>query len=411
MNYKNAFYLFLALILTWYFFFFSNRLVSPGWDNIFGNPHGNDFSPFYHGAKLLLKDPHHLYEISAQKEIQSAAMEKFGLWFMYFINPPFVAVAFLPYLLLPLEVAYKFWVLFNVILMGLIVIGIYIFLDRSWWIKSTCAIGFLLFPALIYNFAAGQLSRILALALLAAWVLYKRNKPGLSGALLALSSWSKPQYIAVPIVISLLRPKKLLLGFGIATLLLLLVTVVAIGQDGPIKYLNFLAESFMWVDDYTKGTSFQFTLIALAGILTNVWIGRLLWFFTALAVGLGTTYAWLFTFKNSDFATNLQWGIAVISLLIITPHLHFYDIIYVYIAAIIVLDHKSTLLPSVKRMNIFLLCIMPIYYLFGNLYLINQVVLTIANLFFWSALMSEFLYVKKVTPHTLAWYNRPVLKR
>ena len=78
-------------------------------------PEKADFGGFYAAGILARTEPSHLYELARQRSIQIRLVDPENGWVM-FAQPPYEALLFVPFSLLPYRVAYLLFLAFNVAL-------------------------------------------------------------------------------------------------------------------------------------------------------------------------------------------------------------------------------------------------------------------------------------------------------
>ena len=218
--------------------------TSAGGLNIYGSWAGGDYSCFYIAGKILDDHPSgELYDFRFQSELLHSLMTKISLTEeLPYINPPFFALIFKPLSRLPYMVSYFVWIIVSVIL--------YVFAFELIWKTldsmppKTSNISLLLAlsfePFLIETVLGGNSSAVgfVAWALfLYFWHLKKDLMSGLSLGILLY----KPTFLVIMLPMLLIARKiKILLGFSICSIVIILLSVVTVGYETSIEYVRLL---------------------------------------------------------------------------------------------------------------------------------------------------------------------------
>jgi hypothetical protein len=245
----------------------------------------SDWTPFATGARLILTDPAHLYDLDKQKQVQSdvtggETLVTLGInGILPFLAPAWVALVAAPFELLGTALGGRLWILFG---LACLAIGLYL-ATRP---RSPTAIlpAFASVPTAIMMLNA-QLDGIVALGIGAAIALWSR--PYLSGLALGLTLM-KPQLV-LPLGAAMLVSRRWRLLAGWATAGVVLWASVAVLN--PRWVLDWLAPTGTTITPGSRevdlphlgtllGTSLQtyavaaLTLAAIVGVVLLAWRSR-----------------------------------------------------------------------------------------------------------------------------------------
>ncbi|MBA3037871.1 MAG: DUF2029 domain-containing protein, partial [Desulfobacterium sp.] len=217
--------------------------TSAGGQNVYGSWSGGDYSCFYIAGKILNNNPSKLYDFRLQNELLHSLLPKISpTEQLPYVNPPFFAIIFKPLSCLPYMLSYFLWVLISVI--------IYILAFKLFWktLESmppeTAKLALLLAlsfePFFMENLFGGNSSVIgfFAFALYLYFGYFKKDL--LSGFSLGILLY-KPTFLIVILPMLLIaRRIKILLGFGICSIIVIFVSVLTVGFDTCIEYMRFI---------------------------------------------------------------------------------------------------------------------------------------------------------------------------
>lgn len=299
-----------------------------------------DFIHYYQcGAMALSPDRFQVYNAQVQldwtnKLISPAHADE--LWFVHFL--PFVFPLMIPVALLPLKLCYVLWC--TVSTFAGVSTFVAILKQRKWpvaAISGFCLAAVACFPAW-FNAWFGQFAWFY-LCLLALYFFSLREKKDLrSGMLLALLS-IKPQYmpyLLAPPLVS--RRWKALVAMFVCELILVLLAVLTIGWD------NVVHQPFIMLSTEQQTGIMQANaanMVSLRGLLSLFVPDRaVLWvsFILNVAAFPVMWLVWAKAFRK-EAGSMLNWAMAVtlLAILVLSPHSHVYDCLFVMLAAALTL--------------------------------------------------------------------------
>jgi hypothetical protein len=201
---------------------------------------GKDFPEFYAAAKIVSAGRgHELYQAGTQEEFQ---IRYFGGVGPYFNHPPFEILLYLPLVFCPPPYAHWLWFVFSLALLFAMVWRLRgdVLTGFRW---SVVLLGYLMFIPLLLDFLQGQDSVLLLFVLASTFVALKKGQKFSGGCLLACGLF-KP-HLALPVLFALVpgAGKKLLTGFALVSIILLLISVGICGWDVLSAYPRFVMQS------------------------------------------------------------------------------------------------------------------------------------------------------------------------
>jgi hypothetical protein len=198
---------------------------------------GTDFSDRYAAARMVLEGHgHELYDFHAQEQFQIRYAGRIG---EYYIHPPFETLLFLPICLWSMATGYLLWCVLNVgvLIYTAIVFQRHVFQRFDWRILLPL---FFLYPPVLISFLQGQDSLLLLLLMTLALVELRRDHNFIAGCLLSCCLFKFNLVLTLIVLVALLRKKRFLLGFGLSSLILLLISVGISGWNFLVTYPRFL---------------------------------------------------------------------------------------------------------------------------------------------------------------------------
>ena len=186
-----------------------------------------------------------LYDPGAQKA-QGAALGLSGAQFAgnRFVDAPLAAVVAAPFSLVDLDASFRLWSLLQ---LGLVVVAVTLVVRHAPWPEHTPRPARFAAGAVAVAgagtamlFIEGQWDGFSALGLAFAYVSWRRNRPAVGGAALAVGMLLAKPHLAIVLVAWLLgrRDRRVLAGAGTGLAAVALATVVAVGPAGVVAALH-----------------------------------------------------------------------------------------------------------------------------------------------------------------------------
>lgn len=328
------------------------------------NPKSMDFLAFYTGADVLKHNSQQLYNFAYQRTIQQSILGHTKTEFLAFDNPPFVAFLFLPFTNLTLINAYDLWLITNTVFLAFFCYLTYQQVKpKKWYWALIVILSIITFVPIPTSLLIGQLSIFLCLVLISSWLFFKKGWEFRSGLVLALLV-VKPQLLILPFLAVLVQRRiKMIYGLLLGGVLLFLLSSVLIGWNGIITYLSSLNDAYNGNASYGIDLMSEHTIQTALLIIFRTHtlsVIRIPWIIIISCMIIPMLFFWSKKFQYSSLQTSLQFIFLSLTMILTSPHTHFYDVSLITVVAIIILSELKTLKQK-ERKIIFLLLIF--YYL------------------------------------------------
>lgn len=336
-------FIFRILLLIFILNIISNFIVS-GSKLLAENPSAMDFLAFYTGASLLAQNKgEDLYDLSVQvvSQQQLAPITSGKEIFLPYFNPPFVALIFLPFSKLSLIDAYSVSVAINVLILIVIcLIALSTLSKMKWYQKGAIILGIITFIPIRTSLLLGQLTLLISLIFLLAWMMLRQGKEFLGGLLLSLV-WIKPHFMVLTLLgLIVQRRLRVILGVSFGTLFLFVLSLLIVGSNGMSDYFSLLSLA----SEYSQGYgidikaqhSLQTALMILFGAESPSQV-RVFWVIGTIIIFFLLFLASRKSVKLNSDHFSLQWASLILAILIASPHTHFHDLTLLLIVAILLI--------------------------------------------------------------------------
>jgi hypothetical protein len=366
------------------------------------NVEKTDFVLTYVGAHIVHQGlGERLYDINFQKHVRDSLFQHPNP--LFYEHPPFEALLLSPLTALSFRMAYMLWGLSNVVIWLIL-----IFFMRLYFPRPKEDLGYLalwvLFAPLAVALYQGQSSLILLALYAMAFVKLQQEKEFSAGMWLGLGL-VKFQFVLPFALVFLLRKKwGVLKGFAATSLLLTLISLVAVGWKGSLNYVRFLVAISSNPQNLSYGSAVDMpTVYGFVYALVGRRIGHmeLNVVVITLSILLLGFIAWYWQSHDQHDSNALMFASAVAASLLTGLHMFTHDFSPLALALFIALanfpDRKHRELCWILTATIVLFWTVPIYFLFVAwhcLYLMCPVLL----LFAFSTLLAS-KYVGEQTPN------------
>lgn len=286
-----------------------------------------DFPAFYNAGRILNEYPRgSLYDRALQHrlylEVAPASAEN-----RYFAYTPFFAIFFMPLALLSHSAAFICWIGISI---GLFAAGFWLAWSAANLPISYRTHSFLIALSFLPFFAwcvmAGQVSAFgffwLALA-----VYLDRKNPFASGWALAMLLYKPPLLILLVPMLFVTKRWRTLVGFSIASALLVLISVAVISFHGVSSYLEMLG-MFSHAKAAGKATGLEIDLFSFF----SAFVGGRPATWCALALALVVAPFLLSAWRQSP---KMAWALAITWMLILNFYMLIYDTTFIILAVLI----------------------------------------------------------------------------
>jgi hypothetical protein len=284
-----------------------------------------DSLQFYTGGTLVREGrSDELYDFEAQGALQEVLLpleQRPNLEFrvLPFVSPPFVALTLAPLTNLTLPQFYVVSGIGNLCLLAVLSLALQR-AGRSWpesW-RITLFILVLSWLPVTWVVREGQVSILLALSFALGYLMLKMNRDVPAGIALSLL-WIKPQYAILIVPALLLWKRRQAVGsFAAASVMLLLASLITVGFEGLIGYVDVLLRLEQMGADIAM---FPASYHTLSGFLLRLFgVGGWAWFAIALVVAG-------FVLQRIRGGFSAQWfALLILGSVLVSPHTHIGDV-------------------------------------------------------------------------------------
>jgi hypothetical protein len=323
-----------------------------------------DFTAFYTAGKMLHEGlGRSLYDLRTQHLVQEQFAGNIGSRQgpLPYIHPPFEALLFLPFSLLPYTQAFLAWDLLN----GIALFGVSLLLRPHLNALRTVPPwkflwAFLSFFPVFLNLLQGQDSILLLLLCTLGFTALSKRSDFVSGCWFALGTFKFQFVIPLVLLLAVRGRKRLAAGFIFVFLVLAVLSAAIVGWDGLLHYPGFILHIARTpglgdvpptlmpnLRGLLEGWSCKFSR-AIPESLT-VLISVILLFWTAR--NWGTT----------DYARiNLKFSLALVVSVLVGWHTNTHDLALLILPVLLVVDHYISILPAQCRQRSLLLPLLPL---------------------------------------------------
>ncbi|HSS99540.1 MAG TPA: glycosyltransferase family 87 protein [Terriglobales bacterium] len=348
----------------------------------------SDFTAFYTAGKILQRgQAENLYDLRLQWRTQQefARSVQIRVGPLPYIRPPFHSILFLPLSYLQYRTAYLVWMAVKVILLMLVP-----FLLRPYLVSSGIFTPWL---AILFSFATipvavdllqGQDAILFLVVCVLSYVSAVRGSEFLSGIFFGIGLFKFNLIFPIVLILALRKKGRMLQGFTLAAIVLLLISAWLVGWEGVKQY-----PIYLWHISQTPGTGVVMpanmpNIRGLLTFLSFVYVSAAFQnvVYVLLAVfGLCLT-AWLWKdARHSDRFFWLEFSLALSMSLLLSPYCSGYDSTMLLLATFLLAGHgiNEQLLPAKWKLCLFLslgvLFFVPVSWGYARLWAIPLVLL------------------------------------
>jgi hypothetical protein len=305
----------------------------------------NDFPMFYSGARVLTSEERQkaydkdvmvrtIAEVQGYESMEQVERQWFRDWLRYY-NPPAFLLALAPLTLLNVHQAYVVALALNLMVLAAVVATIGV-ITRNVALTVILAAALIGFTPLYFTLRQAQpmllITLFIGLAVLAAEG-GRRNV----AALLFVLAGAKPQFLALPGLALVTRWPAMLLPLVIAGFAVILLPFALLGPRAVVDYVHLILDR--GTSD-VGSTGFSLALVNWTGFLQAATGGVNLLALVALSVA--TVVAFFFVLRQQDI--RLAVPAALLTTLLIVPHVHIQDWVIMALAAALLLSRPAPVL-------------------------------------------------------------------
>ncbi len=360
---------------------------------------GADFSSFYAAVKMIQEGQGpQLYNIAAQGHYQSSLFPEVTTrsGTLLFLHPPFEALPYIPLAYLSYPVAYVVCLMINVLLLlvTVAVLSPYMANLKALW-KPFPVLLFLGFFPVFIDLLQGQDSIWLLLAFALAFDSLKKGNETRGGIFLGFALF-KFQY-ALPLLVPfvLWRRWKVVGGFAITGIVLLLLSLPVTGIQGLLSYTSFLfgltrvlasqhIQSVVGILSNTMPNIHGIVEMVIPKLFHSVLQKIIVVLLSGLAV-LWATVRWPLNRSLSETHFDLGYSLALVMAILVSYHLLLHDLSLLLIPFLLVLNHMLKDEVCAGKQQLLMCGIITLFFL-SPLYLLLMK-FQLMYLFFWPILI------------------------
>jgi hypothetical protein len=285
---------------------------------------GGDYAAFYGAGRIIAEGNFgELYNWKRQLDSQEGLFPRDEKSFLPFMNPPYVALAYFPLSLLPYRLSY---VIHTLLLVGGLLMTLHLLrpmnaqIDRHYLCAFTLLLFF--FP-ILHSVIGGQNTALTLLLIASSWRAVEDQHEFRAGFFLGLLLF-KPHF-ALPLIGIYVLSGRWRVGISSATAAFFLY-IIGVLMQGP----KWIVQWFKYADwvihaspgfEAIKAISWLEFFKALLG--TDSISGLILGWTMVLGTVVGISWIWYVGGRRANLAAQI--GIAVPCLLLIPPHVYYYD--------------------------------------------------------------------------------------
>ena len=262
-----------------------------------------------------------------------------------FRNPPFLAGVFAAVAWLPVEFAFAVWFALNVGLLCVLMAQTQSALsDRPAPVRRRALVLSVSFLPVIVTLLLGQVSLLLAIAMLGAWQAFRARRDGLAGLALALLL-IKPQFVLVPALLLVVHRRWRALGTLIAAGTALLAACLAlVGWEGSLSYWQLISGTLNWQDSFAISPQRMHTWRGFLQLLARTDDPAAVqgaWLIGALLAITAVLYTWRGHWRPGAARFSVQWAVLCVAVLFVSPYANFHDLSLLIAAGVLLMRTAS----------------------------------------------------------------------
>lgn len=289
-----------------------------------------DFRQAYGAGRMVLTEPHALYDLDRQKQVQDALISRQDIP-LPFVHPAYEALFYAPFATLPYRTAYLAFIACNVALLAVLFLCARSLYDRRLPFVPPIPglLCFLYIPVLVAIWQ-GQDSILFLLLCTLSWLQLERRRDFVAGCLLALCLFRFQLALPIALLLTIRRGPRFAAGFLTAGTAIAALCVSLTGWAGTLEFVHLLRGVSLSGDQSAKA-QFLFAMHPLAmpnlfGLLFACGT-KYLAALPAMAVTVATYGAvFLFAvFHIRRVSSHAAMAISVLTAVLVSHHLYLHD--------------------------------------------------------------------------------------
>jgi hypothetical protein len=323
----------------------------------FGPELGGDYPAFYVAGRILNSTPERLHDMALQEKLYRQVIPDAPPGqFLLYPSAPFLAILFRPLALLPYTWSYLAWL---VISASLALAGFWLLckaipsLAGDDWLTAMLA-AFSFTPFLFEGWVSGQTCAVVIFCVAAAVYLRQQGREFSAGMVLAILAFKPTLMLLLLPMLVVTRSFRVLFGVAASGLVLLALSVWAVGCDGCLGFLRFLAryaEAERVAPEILKAS---WKYVDLRSAAYPIFLHPSLWSSVVLAVSVAAAAILLWRTWRHSTDWRLAWASALIWTPVLSPHCAIYD-------SVLLIPAVFLAAPAEKSSDWFLPLVMLVY--------------------------------------------------
>ena len=301
-----------------------------------------DYLAHWTGGRILLAgDAAHLYDSATQVATQLPITGD-STNLSWFVAPPYAALLYVPFALLPYTPSAVVWTLFSV---GLVIASMVLIRPtlprlggRDWKIVTAAVAATQPVFELI---GSGQDSALSLFIWVSGVRLLGSGRDVAAGAVLALGLVKPQLFVLAPVVLLLQRRWRALGSWLVVASALVLVSVAIVGTSGVVAWIK-VPFTPLYQAEVQAGQSWR--MAGIASLVTS--LAPVSWAAAAQVVGLVIAAVVVVVFIHTVWrapssSLDQVWAFAALTTVVASPHLLDYDLLFAVPALLFLLEHHD----------------------------------------------------------------------
>lgn len=288
-----------------------------------------DFRQAYGAGRMVLTEPHALYNLDRQKQVQDATISPQDIP-LPFVHPAYEALLYAPFAVLPYRAAYLAFIAFNVVLLVLLFLATRGLFERPASVPPVPGLVFFLYVPALVAIWQGQDSVLFLCLCAAVWLQLERGRDALAGFLLALCLFRFQLALPVAALLMVRRGRRFAGGFTLTATAVAALSVALTGWSGTRDFVHLLQGVSLSGDQSSKAqfvfAMHPFAMPNLFGLLFACGAGRM----NAHAAMLLTLAVYLAVLafaalRMRRVSSAAAMAMAVMGAFLVSHHLYLHD--------------------------------------------------------------------------------------
>jgi hypothetical protein len=337
----------------------------------FGPELGGDYAAFYVAGQILNSAPERLHDMALQERLYHQLIPNAPPGeFLLYPSAPFLAILFRPLALLPYTWSYFAWL---VTCSVLALTGFWLLWKASPalaggdWLTALLA-AFSFTPFLLEGWVSGQTCALVICCAALAIYLRQQGREFSAGMVLAILAFKPTLMLLFLPMLLVTRSFRVLAGVVTSGLGLLALSVWAVGCDGCLRFLRFLADYAAAERVAPEIVKASWKYVDLRSAASPIFLHPSLWSSALLGILVIAAAMLLWRTWRQSPDWRLAWASALIWTPVLSPHCAIYDTVLLIPAVFLVAPAQKSsdwFLPLVMLVYLSAWCSQPIALMTG----------------------------------------------